>query len=437
MESLFQETRVDTSKTASPLCEPPYGTSSLPPVSVSPVQTLCIPCPHSLSPKPVHADKKMDTLSAQAAQEQEVDTGHEQGRDRANGQGVEVDKTCPTLILSSRPIRTTEQQEKVLTFFREAEHCVTQLRRISGILHIPYGTVRHIIRRLASLGLLTVIPYHQPGIQGIEVRYVKEADTFLKKRLSPVLCPSPSQKDTLSGQDEWTPSGQPLHRKKDREKNLSIWDLSLDDLDTLWPAAKAAGLFPGHLRKIREAFEQQGWLREKSEAVVAQTLRYLDWQLEHGGIIDQHGKKVEDPVAYWFRSMQRHGYYQQPKGYADPQLQALRQLEEEEKAVVEAKKNVLALRAEQEKLAQEEEIEKTLQDLARQGKEHPLWKQVYTLLPGMLRQKVDAEGSAALSSPMAAGVIRADLRRLYGFQSPTKTPCPKVDTPAVSPSTVY
>lgn len=407
-----------------------------PTLSIPPVHTLSEPCSSTLSLQAVHSEKKMDTVSTWAVQGQQMDRVHGQRLDTVDEQGSYRSEPSPALILSPRPIRTMEQQEKVLTFFREAGHCVTQLKLISNTLHIPYGTVRHIIRRLNSLGVLKVKPYCGQGVQGIEVQYVKAADTFPKNSPSDTLSSPSCPQDTSSGQSTWTPSGQPLHLKKDREKDLSIWTVSIEDIETLWPAVRAAGLFPGHIQKVREAFIQQGWPQEKAEVIVAQTLRYLDWQLEHGGILDQHGKKVENPIAYWLCSLQRHGYYQQPKGYVDPRVRALQQIEDEEKARLAAKQRIQDLKMEQEKLAQDEEIERTLQALAQEGKAHPLWEQVYTLLPGMLRQKIDSSGSNVLATPMVAGVIRSELKKLYGFHPTTKASCPKADMPASSPSTV-
>ena len=87
-----------------------------------------------------------------------------------------------------------------------------------------------------------------------------------------------------------TPVPPSTYREIDESKTVlsisTIWQTDTQTMRELWPFAAQGGLTPGHLQQLEKAFRRPGLGRR---GVVALTLRYLDWQLEHGGITDQKG----------------------------------------------------------------------------------------------------------------------------------------------------
>lgn len=385
------------------------------------VDTLSVSNADTLSITPVHILTPADTLSVRTVQ---TDTPNGQG----GGQGKRTTPDSqPIVLLEESPLRTV-QQERLLSFLRQCRHCVTSHNALGRKLDMPYGSVRRIIRRLTELGFIGTRPYYENGAQGIEIWCYGEETKPAPSRPAPAV-----PADERTGDTDRV-IGQALHieERKIEKENQSIWNLSADQVGELWPHATNAGLYPGHLRQARDALHIQGQ-RDREEAIVAQSLRFLDWQMEQGGITDKDGKPVTNPVAYWLRSLQRNGYYAKPNGYVDPHLLALKQLEEEESARLCAEKKLLQAREEHERLAMEAEINTVLQALAEEGERHPLWNTICQVFTPYTLEMIRKSGSAALmEQPMLIGITRQELRRIYGIPSPS-SPSPMVGISSASP----
>ncbi len=152
-------------------------------------------------------------------------------------------------------------------------------------------------------------------------------------------------------------------------------------------------------------------IENSPERVVAQTLNFLDWQLAKGPIIDQHGKAVSDPIAYWRAAMKRNGYYQKPAGYADPNELFL----EEERAQNETLRKLAREREEKEKLQRRELLDGILQALVDEGEQHPLWEQVVEQWTAITRAEVARNPSAIVSHPGIAAATRVAVRLISGW----------------------
>lgn len=297
----------------------------------------------------------------------------------------------------------TIQQRRLLEYCREQKSFISTHSNLSSALGIPYGTVRGILRRLKQLGLLTVTPYFQGAIQGLHIMCMEGGKTI-----------APPQSST----PVFSVSDTPIHdlREIDRLKpDLSIsliWQTDTQTIRELWPFAAQAGLAPAHLRQLETAFRAQGW---DGEGVVALTLRYLDWQLEHGGITDQKGNQVNDPIAYWLCSMKRNGSYQMPKGYVDKAAALRQELLAEEDARLADERRLAMLRREREDLVRDEELETQIAALSAQGKAHPLWGEVYPHLTRLIQEKVKDEGPSILVRPPYSIIVRGRLKALYGL----------------------
>lgn len=425
---------------------------SVQPLSNEAVQTLSNGAVQPVRPIPVQPLSSENRDTGRTEGEQTANRHIEHTPDMAVGQGVNTppghgmnraseqgeNSQCEQALGSQDPVveplfilrrdmtNWTANQDKVLSFFRSCGHCVTNHKVVGEKLGIPYGTVRNIIRRLTNAGLLRTETYKNAGIQGIEVWYCGPDPLFSGNNhaVEPELqMPGLQQPlNTQFGQPDWTQGERPAYieerkierEKEHTEKNLSIWNISKEQIDQLWPSVGKAGLFASHLQEIREALQLQG-IESQPDKIVAQSLRFLDWQLSSGPIIDQHGKEVQNPIAYWRASMKRHGCYQKPAGYIDPEELALRQLAEEENAKLAARRALHKAQAEQEKQARLEEVNAILQELAEQTADHPLWEKVSSEWSEYIRLEVQRNPQAIVSSPGTAATTRIILRKLLGW----------------------
>lgn len=372
----------------------------------------------TVSKKPVHMDSPMDIVSGQGVQMDmdngqgflELDREMDTLLDTVNGQGQK--KECNPKILLEYPEVKTTQQKKFLALCQSESYFITSYAELSRRLSIPYGTVRHILRKLAGTGLVTSKPYSSNGKLGLEIEYrgPREPVVFASDGQE-----SPPQMDTLSG--------QALYKEEIDNKNLSIWELGITEIREYWPYVAQAGLNRGHLLQVKKAYQDQKWaIDENTEMLVTETLRYLDWQLEQGRIIDKNGIPVSDPVIYWMKSLMRHGYYQKPKGYVDLRQKALDDLVMAKQHEALQRKALLQAHKDEEEMAKEELLTQTIQDLVAQGEEHPLWHDVYEALMPYGQETLRRSGRDVLASPILRGSVKKTLRKKWGFTEPAAVP---------------
>lgn len=343
--------------------------------------------------------------------------GHGVGSQSEQTLGTPEEDQEPELLYQANMAAWTANELKVLRFFQAHRHCRTNYRYIAKEHGIPFGTVRRIVQRLVSAGYIRYQPFRDGSQQGIEVKYsgpdpVEHAADFVTGHAG-----QEGTGCTGLAQTKWAESEHPAHieeRERERIKDPSIWNLSVEQIEELWPHVKKAGLFASHLREVRDALELQG-IEDKPGKLVALTLRYLDWQLAKGPIIDQHGKAVGDPIAYWRAAMKRNGYYQKPAGYEDPHDVYLREVAEAEKAEANTLREANQVREEREKSERLAELNGILQALVDQGERHPLWQPVYQLWSERTRQEVASKPDIIVSSPGVAATTRIALRKIYGW----------------------
>lgn len=68
-----------------------------------------------------------------------------------------------------------------------------------------------------------------------------------------------------------------------------------------------------------------------------QGMDHIEFELEHGQLVDKDGQAVADPCSWAFRALAQNGYYRRPKGYVSAEEQALRDAEQEARAVLAAR----------------------------------------------------------------------------------------------------
>jgi len=374
-----------------------------------------------MSGMPVHPLSIVKADMGWTSGEQQLDRGDGQMVDTRPGEEVDTQggqpasTSEPLHFFSAKVTARTANQVKVLSLFRQCRHCVTTNKALSENLGIPYGTVRHIIRRLSKLGFIRTESYNHAGIQGVEVWYCGAEDCLPGSDLSGT-GQNGQAKWTALGQPDWTGDEHSPHMKdrKKEEKDQSIITLSKDQIDELWPSIGKAGLYSSHIREVVSAMKIQG-VEEKPEKIIAQSLRFIDWQISQGLLKDKHGNEVLDPVAYWRAAMKCNGFYQKPHGYVDSEVLALQQLTEEEEAKLKAMRAMSLQRLEMEKAARREELDTILRALVDEGANHHLWSEVHASWTESVRQEVEKNPQAIINSPGIAATTRIFLRKLYGW----------------------
>lgn len=359
-------------------------------------------------------DVQMDMVSGQGSPG--LDRVTDTIVDTLSGQGSKK-KNKPAILLESHGIRT-QQQKKLLALCQAQGYFVASYAELSRRLSIPYGTIRHILRKLVTLKMVTSKPYCSNGKLGLEIEY--------RGPREPVILPSEEQFGAPPASPQMdTLSGQASYKEEIDKKNPSLWDLGTTELREYWPCVADSGLNRGHLLEVRAAFKEQRWaLDENTEMLVAESLRFLDWQLEQGGITDKTGVRVSDPVAYWKKSLKSKGYYQKPKGYVDLRQKAIDDLVAAKRHEAAQLRALLQIQKDEEALALEQLLEKTIQELVEQGEQHPLWQAVYDALMPYGRETLQRNGRAVLATPILRGSVKATLRAKWGFTEPVTAPSP-------------
>lgn len=381
------------------------------PVSGNTVSRYCAHLEHTMNMETEH------TTGSRIEQTVRRHDGHGESSESEQTLSTQLENPEPELLFQANMAAWTANEFKVLKFFQAHRHCRTNYRYIAREHGIPFGTVRRIVQRLVSAGYIRYQPFRDGSQQGIEVRYVGPERVGSPEDIVAHHAGNERDDDTLLGQAKWAESEHPAHieeREIERKKDPSIWNLSTEQIEELWPHVKKAGLFASHLREVRDALEIQG-IEDKPGKLVALTLRYLDWQLARGPIIDQYGKTVDSPIAYWRAAMKRNGYYQKPAGYEDPHDLYLREALEIEAGRTEMRRKQELLRQENEKTERREELDLVLQALVEQGESHPNWDGVYEHWTPATRNEVTVRRDAIVKSPGVAATTRIALRKIFGW----------------------
>ena len=95
-------------------------------------------------------------------------------------------------------------------------------------------------------------------------------------------------------------------------------------LPELCPRLMEVGFTAKHLRRIKELLAVQNI----DPGSLTDALRYAEYELEHGQMVDSKGQPVSRPVDWVFRCLSKDGIYRIPTGYVSPA--ELRRREREE-----------------------------------------------------------------------------------------------------------
>lgn len=252
--------------------------------------------------------------------------------DRADRPDCPIDQTnqtvrpdSPNASLVKLPPRSpmvTTAQKAVLRYFQINGSHVTTYELIADETRVPRGTVRAVIRKMEFLGMLRKEDWWKGNIRAISF-------TFTDGEVASRQSNRTDRPDTRTGQTNQT--DQTSYMKKiDREKNLSI---SQERVDLTWPKLAASGFGAHQIEQIQDALAELG----KPADRIVQSLDHAEWELERGKMLDKDGRPVTDPCSWVFRSLARTGYYRRPAGYVSAEEQAIRDAEEEARAISQAR----------------------------------------------------------------------------------------------------
>lgn len=314
-----------------------------------------------------------------------------------------LERKTASLTEDMIPCHWTEYERRVFEAFRESRDHLFSYPALSTKLGISPATIRRITERLEAAGFVSRRRLIKGRIRGVEILILKTPDTD----------DSVSSSACDSVQNSVSSSAQKSPYKEDIDKidrSISIWDTSYEDMQAMWPHVCAIGFSTVHLRQLQQIFEIQRF----EEATVALSLRYLDWQLEQseGRLHNPKGEPVSDPIAYWLASMRRNGYYNKPKGYVDPLVEAKRLLLEQEREEAELEKALTETRRQKERFTLEKKMDALFADIVAQGERHAQYADFFQALPSVLQTQVQVSGLEKLTTPGARAGVHLALKSL-------------------------
>lgn len=169
-------------------------------------------------------------------------------------------------------------------------------------------------------------------------------------------------------------------------------------LPELCPRLMEVGFTAKHLRRIKELLAVQGI----DSGSLMDALRYAEYELEHGQMVDGKGQPVSRPVDWVFRSLSKDGTYRIPTGYVSPAELRRREREEavrREREALEAERRLLE---EEAALALEKEVEAMFRQMLAEP-EGALAAQILEKVPSILRSR------GGLENPLVQKACRMQI----------------------------
>lgn len=131
-------------------------------------------------------------------------------------------------------------------------------------------------------------------------------------------------------------------------------------------------------------------------------LRYAEYELEHGQMVDSKGQPVSRPVDWVFRCLSKDGTYRIPTGYVSPAELRRREREEavrREREALEAERRLLE---EEAALALEKEVEAMFRQMLDEP-DGPFAAQILEKVPAVLRSR------GGLENPLVQKACRMQI----------------------------
>lgn len=169
-------------------------------------------------------------------------------------------------------------------------------------------------------------------------------------------------------------------------------------LPELCPRLMEVGFTAKHLRRIKELLAVQNI----DPGSLTDALRYAEYELEHGQMVDSKGQPVSRPVDWVFRCLSKDGTYRIPTGYVSPAELRRREREEavrREREALEAERRLLE---EEAALALEKEVEAMFSQMLDEP-DGPFAAQILEKVPAVLRSR------GGLENPLVQKACRMQI----------------------------
>ena len=223
-------------------------------------------------------------------------------------------------ILPRRPRIVGERQKQVYAWLKEQGGAVrTTLSMLTEITGIEDRSLRRILTAWEANGIIQ----KTSGQFGVEMKLLIDE-------------PPPAPRKAVS------------HAAQAPLSGVALADVC--------PSLCAAGFADVHLKRIMAALHTQGI----DTGHVWAGLRYAEWELANGTMVDKTGGQISSPVDWVYKSLISDGTYRIPKGYLSPTEKLRRQAAEELAREREELEQLERLRAEKEELELQKQIEAML-----------------------------------------------------------------------------
>lgn len=222
------------------------------------------------------------------------------------------------ICLDTPAMVRTPAQKRMLRYFEDHGHHVSNYGKIIAETGLRYGTVRDIVGRFEKQGIISKVPWIQGSARGLLFRFNGVA-----------------QQDNLAAHANITKQHDTAAQQFSMllAENGKKHSISLKTLEMAWPCLARAGFGLDQVALIEKALAEQG----KPMDMVVQGLDHAEWELANNAMRDKTGQPVVDPCAWVFRSLAGTGYYRRPAGYVSPAEQAERDTEEEAVALAKSR----------------------------------------------------------------------------------------------------
>ena len=235
-------------------------------------------------------------------------------------------------------------------------------------------SVRRALALLADEGLLAKEAIRKDYFQGLKVQLLPSCLAYQQQQMKgevPTSAPTSDPTSAPTRGPTRAPASAPAkHIEEEEDINSYLLqgshpDVSLSDsdLEAYYPHLLKCGFTSKRLRDVANEARRIG----TDTSMLVQSLRFAEYYLENPPYLDLKGGLVRSPYHYLRQILVSEGFFPMPPGYVSPQLQLLKQLEEQEKQADEARRKMKELRYESWKKALSEAERKEFASAYRYG----------------------------------------------------------------------
>ncbi|SMF28533.1 hypothetical protein [Desulfovibrio gilichinskyi] len=193
---------------------------------------------------------------------------------------------------------------------------------------VSVDTVQRILTKFAYEGFLTKRKIRDGRFQGLEINLkpiCNHYQNYILNEASVALA-------TVTGFQSSIVSS--FNKSTYSEEALKILAVTDEEIKSKYPSVAGIGFGTDQLRQIVDKRDKYG----EHLNMLLMSLEYVNYEIENGGFKDSKGKPVEKTLGYIFQVLLRAGRLSKPEGFKTAEEQAADEVEEQLRAVKEAKK---------------------------------------------------------------------------------------------------